>query len=298
MFSPTGNVSGAAVVSGNHLYIRFISPNGTFGTLSEAPIIAVSISVSPSATLGAQARLTLDPTQSWWLSPLGQAYPEDVKSGTFTVAGSVAISEVDPGTGVLPAGATIVIKGFGFQPKSQVEIDGITIAPTRFVSSSELDVALAQPTQMYARRVRVTNPDGSLATYYCYSRTLQQGQSARPLLSTTLPIFARQTFSNGYFLTPADSAVFLGLGFQNPNSPPANIILALYSRAGQLLGQTTLVLPADTWISRDVSEFLPGVTPPDGSYWYVTSSAPVQMIGLIGSDATGTVVPVNPSPLP
>src|SRR3954447_22945412 len=39
LFSPTGDVAGAAVLSGRQFNLRFVSPNGTFGTNADYPIM-------------------------------------------------------------------------------------------------------------------------------------------------------------------------------------------------------------------------------------------------------------------
>src|SRR5215831_10726002 len=78
LFAEGGDVSGAAVVSGQQLSIRFSSRHGTFGTIEDSPIIAVSIPVRPDAALGQTARLNLDPSMSFWVAPSGQIYEQEV----------------------------------------------------------------------------------------------------------------------------------------------------------------------------------------------------------------------------
>ncbi len=298
LFSPAGDVSGAAVISGSQVRFQFTSPQATFGTDIGTPLLVVSIAVRPDARWGDRAHLTLDTTSSLWLDLFGDPYPQEVRSGVFTVGGTVSIADVVPGSGVLPAGSTVTLSGVGFQPLTRAEIDDVNILFTRFVSSTQLDVVIAQPAQMYGRRVRVRNPDRSEAVYYSYLRAVPQGQSARSLLAATVPIFALQTLTAAHFNTLSDSNLFLGLAFQNPTAESAAITIEMYSAAKELIASANLVLPPHARTSREVSEFLTGVAPPAGSYLRVVSSVPVQMLGLIGNEATGSVAPMNPTPAP
>src|SRR5262249_39437793 len=87
LFSPAGDVIGAAVASGSKVSIRFFSSTGTFGTDENSPIIAVSIPVSPYAAVGQTAQLILDPSNSYWVAPSGETYEQEVVWGKFTVGG-------------------------------------------------------------------------------------------------------------------------------------------------------------------------------------------------------------------
>jgi hypothetical protein len=294
LFDPAGTVSGAAVVDGYRLTIRFVSPRGTFGTGEESPIIAVSIPVRPDATLGQTVQLTIDPNASFWIAPSGEEYVQEVVSGVFTVGGSVSISNVVPGGRFVHAGSTVRVTGIGFQPLASVQIDEVEVASTRYVSPTQLDVVLGKPTQMYGKRVRVTNPDSSSATYYSFLKAVPEGQSARPLLAATLPIFSTRTFNRALFFPVVDPRLFLGLGFQNPSARGSMITIELFSASHRLIGSSTFNLPSEMRISREISEYLPGLRSRPGDYLQVRSSEPVQMIGLLANDADGSVAPIEP----
>ncbi len=293
LFSPAGDVSGAAVVSGNQLHLSFISPEGRFGTNEYSPIIAVSIPVRPDARVGATAQLVLDPNRSWWVAPSGQRYVQQVMSGVFTVDGSVSIGNVVPGSAFVRAGSTVTVSGIGFQQQARVQIDDVRIAATRYVSPTRLDVVLAEHSRMHGKRVQVTNPDRSSATYYSYLRAAPLGRSEQPLLAATFPIFSPRTFTQAIFVPVIDGDRFMGLGFQNPNAESARIAVQLFSARRELISSIDFSLPADMRISREVFELL-HVTPTLGNYLRVLSSVPLQMIGLIGDDAEGSVVPLDP----
>jgi len=293
LFAPDGLVSGAAVVGGHQLSIRFSSRDGTFGTGRESPILAVNIPVRPDATPGQTAGLNLDPSRSFWVAPSGQTYLQQVQAGQFSVGGAISIVNVLPGGGLVPAGSTVTVSGIGFQPGASVEIRDVELASTVYVDPTRLEVVLAADAQMHGKRVRVTNQDGSSAVYYSYLRATMLGVSRLPLLAATFPIFSTHTFTRTFFL-PVDGPLFLGLAFQNPNADSAVITIELFSLLHQLIGSSSFSLPPQTKISREISEYFSGVGPGLVSYLLVSSTVPVQEVGLVGDELGGTVVPVDP----
>ena len=296
VFSPAGDVIGAAVIDGNQVRLQFTSPQGALGTSLDTPILTVSLAVRPDATPGGTAGLRLDPDASFWLDLFGQMYPQEVKPGVFTVQAvdSISIKEVVLGREDLPAGSTITVKGTGFQPRTRIVISEVRILSTTFVSPTQIDVVLAELALMRGKRVRAENPDRSFAYYYAYLRAIPQGQSARALLAATVPIFAQDTFPEVFFDASVDSSQFLGLAFQNQNANSTTITVELFSAADELLGTTTFDLPPGTRIAREVSEFITSAAPPPGSYLHATATLPVQTIGLIGDETAGSVAAVSP----
>jgi hypothetical protein len=298
LYGPAGassDAAGTAVPSGNALTVRTTSPSGGFGTDVAVPILAVTLGVRPDANPGSQSMLVLDPATSFWIDPLGQPYAQQVKSGSFEVGGTLSINDVFPGTGLLPAGAAVSVRGMGFQPGAIVEIDGVAVASTTFVSSSEVDVTIGAAADLYGRRVRVRNPDLSVASYRAYLRAQWLGRSANLLLASTDPIFSPQTFTGAFFTKAPAAGQFLALALQNPAAASADVSIELRSTAAGSIASTTVTLPPRTRISRQVSElFAAQSLPPDG-FLVVRSSSPVQMLGLLGDDAAGTVEPVAAS---
>jgi hypothetical protein len=289
-----GDVAGAAVVRGNQLSVRATSPSGGLG-MATVPLLMATIGVRPDAPVGAQGILALDPSSSLWIDPNGQPYPQQVKPGTFTVGGTVSISDVFPGTGMLPAGSTVVVRGIGFQPGAQIDIDSVHVASTVIVNSTEADLTIADAADLYGRRVRVRNPDQSQAMYYAYLRAASLGQSTRSLLAATMPIFTPQTLSGAYFTNAAAPGQFLALALQNPGAAPADVTVELRSNSQGLIASTVVTLPPRTKMAREVSELFSGATAPADGFLAVRSSAPVQMLGLVGDDAAGTVDPLLPA---
>jgi len=294
LFGCGGDVSGAAVVTGNRVSIRFVSPHGTFGTAVDSPIIAVNIPVRPDARVGQTSRLNLDPTASFYVAPSGTTYAQETVSGVFKVGGNISISNVVPGGGFVPAGSTVTVSGIGFRPQARVEISDVEIASTRYVGPTQLDVVLARSTEMHGKRVQVTNGDRSSAIYYSYLRATPLGQSARPLLAATVPIFSTRSFTQAVVTPLVNARLFTGLGFQNPSGQWAVVTVELFSAAHRLIGATTLTLPPETRIAREVCEYSPDFRLAPGDYFRLRSSVPVQMLGLIGNDADGSVLPLDP----
>ncbi|HYV67619.1 MAG TPA: hypothetical protein VE964_15340 [Myxococcales bacterium] len=295
LYGPTAATSdaiGAAVPSATGLTVRTISPSGTFGTDANLPILAVTLGVPPDAQPGTHASLLLDPAASVWIDPFGQPYAQQIKDGNFVVGGAVAITDVFPGMGLLPAGSSVVVRGLGFQPGAIVEIDGVSVAATSFVSSSEVDAILGVDADLYGRRVRVRNPDFSTASYRSYLRATWLGRSANPLLASTDPIWSPQTFTGAFFTTAPGPGQFLALALQNPAADSADVSVELRSTAAGSIATTTLTLPPRTRISRQVAELFAGVPLPADAFLVVRSISPVQMLGLLGDDAAGTVEPV------
>jgi hypothetical protein len=291
----SSEVAGAAVIRDHQLTIRATSPSGVFGTDAGVPIISVIVAVRPDARLGADGTVAVDPAQSLWVGPSGRPYAQLVKNGGFEIGGTLSISDVLPAHGVLPAGSTVTVRGIGFRPGAVVDVDDVLVSSVRFVSDTELEATIAEPADMYGRKVRVRNPGLAPATFQAYLRAAWLPPSARPLLAATDPIFSPRTFSSATFTNSAAAGQFLALAMQNPGDVSASVTVELHSAAAGPIASAGLTLPPKTRISREVTELF-GATavPADGSL-VVGSSVPVQMLGLIGDDAAGSVAPLTPA---
>lgn len=295
LYSPAGaqsDVAGTAVVSGGRLTVRTTSPGAEFGTGAAVPILAVAISVHPDALPTAESFLALDPAGSSWLDPTGVPYAQHVKSGKFQVGGSLSISDVFPGTGLLPAGSTVNVRGLGFVPGSIVEIDGVPVTATTLVSSTQLDVTIGADSDLYGRRVTVKNPDLARTSYFSYLRAAWLGQSSHALVAATDPIFSPQAFSSALFATSAPAGKFFAVALQNPGASPAQVQLDLLSDAGAPVASQAVTLGPRTRFSRDLLELF-GATAASASVLSVRSTSPVQSLGLLGDEAAATVEPVT-----
>jgi len=276
LFSAAGvpsDVAGAAVVDGTSVTIHAASPSEQFGAnpLGD-PIAVVSFHVSPSAPLGRAGKMTMDPG-SLWFSPAGGLYAQEIKAGNLNVGGSVSIVDVIPGSGFLPAGSTVTVLGMGFVPGTKIELDDAKVTPT-FVGPGRIDLVLRDGAELHGRRVRARNPDRSESSYYSYMRTARVGQSARPLLARTMPIFPSAVASSSFVAASAGGAgEFFAIAVQNPNPGPAAVTVDLRSADGEI-ASTALLLPARSRISREVSELF-GVPAPPGGFLAVHSDAQI-----------------------
>jgi IPT/TIG domain len=301
LFSPAGDASGTALLSNGGAHLSLHSPIFDMGSNIDYPILTIAMPVKSTANRGEIAPLTLDPSFSQWVDPTGQIYPVLLTNGSVTVGGSLSISNIVPGGGVVPAGTKIAIFGMGFQPNSKVQVNEATVATRTFVSSGEIDVTLTTMVNMTSRRIRVTKPStNEVATYYSYQRIKATGKSANPLLAATVPLFAQSKWTVAHFRPVLNVSQFTGLALQNEAAIPAYVRLRLFAPNGTVLATYNLAVQPGRRISRDLREFFLGVVPATGTKLKVavTSGPPIQVLGLLGDSVLGTVDPVDPSALP
>jgi hypothetical protein len=214
-----------------------------------------------------------------------------ITPATITIGGSISITDVIPGGGVQPAGTVVHVQGMGFQPGTQVQLSNIKTSSIAVTSPQDIEIVLAEQTQMTGKKIQVTNPDGSQDTYFSYMRGIPFNQSSQPLLASALPIFSSITYSRAVFATADTSTSELsGIAVQNPNQSAATVTFSLFSSADTPLGSSTVVLPSGNRMMRDMTE-LTGVTPPAGSYVVVSSDIAVQMFAFLANNVTQSVLP-------
>jgi hypothetical protein len=295
LFNAAGDVGGAAVVNGGLVNMRFTSPHGTFGATADYPIMTVALRLKPTAQNGQVFPVALNPLASFWQNLLGLPSAVELQPGSITVGGSVSITNVVPGGGSLPAGGTFRILGMGFSPQTKVALNPLKASSVQFVSPQEILVTVKEAGVLDATKIQVTNPDKSTDTYYSYMRGVPMGVSARPLLARTVPAFSSLTIFEAVLpstISPLVNAdYFTAIAWQNPSAADAVVTLESHAAGGGLTGSTTVTLPSGSRLTREVSELL-GAVLPTGSYLHVSSTQPVQMLGLLGNDRTGAVIPV------
>jgi hypothetical protein len=291
LFNPTGDVNGAAVINGSQVNVFYTASSDAQGT--DYPIMTVALHVSPDAVPGCQTQFSLDPSSTWILGLLGLATLKPMAPATVTVGGTISITNVVPGGGVLPAGSVVSIQGMGFQDKTQIQLNAIKASSITLISPNEIQFTLAQSTIMTGQKIQVVNPDGSQDTYYSYLRGIPRVQSGRPLLQNTVPIFSAVTHSQAVFapIGILSANQFSGIAAQNPGTVLAEVTVSLYSAQNALLGGSTISLPPGYGFIEETSELTDGVVPLFGSYIVVTSSGPVQSFGIIADESQSTVFP-------
>lgn len=318
----SGQAVGIAVINGSNITVSAKSPNlpPTFGTDISYPLFTLTMPVNASATPGATFPVNLDGASSIFVDPSGAPYIQEIVGGTLTIAaaGKQSITDVLPGGGLLPDRSILKIKGMGFTSNTRIAIEGTNIffpGDTTFVDSTEIDVKLCNGTvpatavtcpntgatfQLDGERVRATNKDtNEVIEYFTYSRTDDAPSQVLPATSNALvalvhPMFSRVTYTAGTIPFVNSGTQFTGIAFQNITGASATIKLELLDGTGASLANTSFTLPTGQRVARDVmADFFPA--PPAGAATVratVTSGSPIEMLGMVGDTAAGTVTPV------
>jgi hypothetical protein len=291
-FATYGEVAGAAVIDGNNVALAYVTTEPL--TVDEYPFAMISLRIRPDAAVGSRSEFTLDPSSRWVVG--GRTVPATVTPGTVTVGGSVAITDVVPGGGWVPAGTVVSVRGVGFNRRSRLKVDDLNIGAVRVVSSTEIQFTLRQAANMTAQRLRVDNPDDSRSTYYSYMRGVPAATSSRSLLAMTQPIFSGRTrfLSTIGPIAAMDGGQYAGLALQNPHAVTANVTIALSAADGTFLHSSTRSLEQGTRLALELSELLDGVPPPPGASVRVISSSPIAAFGLWCDEGAWTVTPQLP----
>jgi len=297
LFSTGGDASGVAVTNGAGTQFYFSSPLETFGESVDTPIMTLAYPVRTTATSGQSVNLTLDSKNSLWLDPSGKPYPVELKSGVMTVGGTMSVSDVVPGAGRPPAGTIISIKGTGFQQNASVDFGEAKVQTQTYVSPNLIQVTLRDAAEIRGQRIRIKNGNEQV-TYFPYQRTTAIGKSTHLLIAESFPLFSQTALTIGYFRPTLHGTMFSGLAVQNLNSTTAAVTLQLFSNTGTLLATQSESVTKNSTFTRDLVELFPGVTPADGTRLTVTSNKAIQMLGLLGNDASGMVLPVPASSTP
>lgn len=290
LFSANGDAAGVGFVRNNTLWISALSPSGSLGTTLDYPLLTVTLQIPATLPPGATIPLQLGST-SFIQGLTGYLTLSEPKPGTLTVGGSVSISGLYPGGGTWPAGTTIRVLGSGFVPQTQLLARGFKIASAQYVSPTEIDFTLTDATTIDTQLITVRNPDGSSDSYYSYLRGTPVSVPSHALLARAEPIFQLLTRSTATFspMPPLPPGGFGALALQNPNAGPVSIMIESSSGAS-----ATFVLPSQSRIVDDVTKLLNGAAVNAGDTIKVFATSPIQVLGLLGDDNIGLLVPVLP----
>ncbi|HLY97506.1 MAG TPA: IPT/TIG domain-containing protein [Candidatus Angelobacter sp.] len=246
--------------------------------------------VRSDALVGTQTSVNLDPSSTVFLDASGQPYsPLEVSAGTLTIGGTLNITSVVPAGVQVSAGSTIAVLGTGFTSSAQVNVEGANVVTSKFVSSKEIDITLAQTLLLDGVRVRVTT-NTERVMYYPYLHTMETGSSANPVISATAPLFSRITYTTATLPWTNSSTAFTGLALQNPTQGSAQITLQLLSSTNQVLQTSSVLLASMNKITEDILDFFP--QPPAGATAiHIISSVPIQILGMHGDRSAQTIAP-------
>ncbi len=295
LFSGTGDADGVALVDNGKVTVQFTSPNGTLGTNADYPLLTVALTLKPSALPGQVFPVNLDPNASTWQTLLGAPVAFEFKQGSVTTGGSVSITNVLPGGGVIPAGGTFTVCGMGFTPNTKISLRNANASSVQYLSPTQFRVTLHEAALLDGVLITAQNPDNSTDTYYSYLRGTPVGQSSRALLAKAVPVFSINTAYEAVLPSTISSQVnpdyFTAFALQNPNPAAAAVTLEAHAADGSLTGSVLVTLPSGGRIQRELSEWF-GALPASGAYLHIVSAVPVQMLGMLGNDRTGAVSPV------
>jgi len=211
-------------------------------SLSKPALIAageLAIDLDPTRPIGFRFNSTR--LGSVWTDPQGNTYAFGVSAGTVTVGGSLSITSVSPGGGLLASGALIDVDGTGFGNAATAQIDGASVASVQVAGPGKILVTLGGPTESAGKRIRITNPDGSAVDVFPFlpgvpissSDALNGGVAILPLqtyIAASFPIGG--SFSSG------------GMAIRNPNPVPVQLILDSTDTVGGFQGERSLTVPA------------------------------------------------------
>jgi hypothetical protein len=290
LFNSTGDVNGAAVINGSKASVFYTTSGGGQGT--DYPIMTVALHLRPDAAPGSQTQFNLDPSSTWMLGPLGPATLKPMTPATVTVGGTISITNVGPGGGLLPAGSVVSIQGMGFQPHTQVQLNAIKASSINIIGPNEIQFTLAEAMNMTGQKIQVVNPDGSQDAYFSYLRGVPLFASNRALLQNTLPIFSSLTHSSAVYAPIGVLAAnqITGVAVQNPSLAPAVVTVSLYSAQNVQLGSSTINVPSGHRFVAETSE-LTNAAPQAGSYVVLTSTQPVQSFGFTADESQSSLIP-------
>jgi hypothetical protein len=287
VFNATGDVNGVAIVNLPDIWVNFESSGSVQGT--DYPVMTFALHVKNGAPVNSQTLFSVDPASTWIIG----AFPAIVKPiapATVTIAGSISVTNVVPGGGLLPAGTVVKIQGIGFQLRTQVQVSGVQASSITVVSPTEVDVVLSQATDMTGKLIHVVNPDGSQDSYFSYMRGIDMGSSNRSILSSAVPIFSHVTHSQAIF-SPIAAPVksqFTGLAMQNPNLTIAHVTIT-YQDGTSTIGNR-LSIPPGYRFMREIQDLV-GIPAAPFSNVTVSSDQPIQIFGFLVDPVTQTVTP-------
>ncbi|HEV7921827.1 MAG TPA: IPT/TIG domain-containing protein [Thermoanaerobaculia bacterium] len=302
---------GLALVDGDEISFFIHSPSNLFGTPTDYPIVAIAGRVAPDASLGKTFPLQLDPGALRFVNPAGADYPLEITDGQLTVANSVVIGDVSPGSSVVPAGTTIHISGTNFTPNTRLQLSETTVAATQYISSNRIDVVLGQTTDMHGLRIRARNDDKSNKSeseYFSYERTRSMTPSNDRVLSRTVPLFAPTTFTTATVALPKQAttkkrraigrsgtgnpSLVSGFALQNLGTADVSASIELLDSSGQPYAVNTVTIGPDRYLVRELGEVFGLVAAP--SFVRVKSTAPLQVLGIVADHSADTATAVPP----
>ena len=285
VFGATGDAAGVATVNGESLDVNFDSQSAGIGQLPDLPVLTVTLPVLASAAAGTVSAITIDPSQSPWTDQNGNAYTVTATPGSVTVGGSLSVQNLSPGGGLEAAGTVVQINGTGFGIPTTVNIAGVSLSNTQFVSPTQIDVTLGGAADLTGKQVTLTNSDGSQAEFI--SSISSVPEQTPVALAAYQPLPSMQTWTGAVTYVPQEGG---GIALQNPNPVPVNVVLQTLNQIGSIALQTTVTVPPGALqVYSTYSTNSTGVV--EGIGFNAFASLPVRMMG-IGLQLVSSVGPI------
>lgn len=298
----TGQAVGIAVI-GTDISVSINSPNASLGTDVDYPLLVLTM---PVVATSGTFTMALDPS-SLFFDGSNQYTIAENTAGTLKIGGTMSVTDVVPGGGVIKPGDTLKILGIGFDASTTIKINNVNTLTQKFVSSSEIDITMGSfcvpesvnctpaPTlQLDGDRVRAIKGNETVE-YFSYDRTTEQGSSKNALVQLVHPMFSQQHFLTGTFPFKAGGTQFTGIALQNSDlSVDATVQIELLDSAGNsLVTPDVELVPKRTKLVRDVAELFASVPANVATVRATVTTGPaVKMLGMLGDTSNSTVVPV------
>jgi len=301
----SGQAVGIAVINGPSIGISINSPNASLGTDVDYPLLVLTM---PVVATSGQFTMSMDPSSTFF-NGSNQYSIQENNPGTLTIGGTMSITDVIPGGGLIRPGDTVRILGMGFDANTKIQMNNVNLGTTNLISSAEIDVTISslckpevspcQPVDslpLDGDRVRAIKGNETVE-YFSYDRTDDApGSSKNSLVNLVHPMFSQQHFLTGTFPFKAGGTQFTGIALQNTDaSLDATVQIDLLDANSNAVVSPAAVLLVGSRkkLVRDIADLFTAI--PSGAVTVkatVTTGPAVKMLGMLGDTSNGGVVPV------
>lgn len=293
--SPQGTAAGVAWRKNGRLLMNINDPSATLGMDPDYPFLTIAVRVNSNIAPGTFIPVKMDASQ--WKGPGGVPYQEQTEPGFIRVGGNLAINNVLPGGGRIPAGGTFRIVGTGFTPGTRVQIEDVEDLEATFIDSGEFLMKTSSAVDLAGKRIRIRR-DKAEVFYFSYLRGVRRTFSNVPLFAQCDPIFPLRSVLRGISAYPLMSpGQIAGVALQNPNRTANVVKVALLSAFYQPLAQTSITLAPGEELVKSLPELL-SVPPSGAAFVHIRSELPVQYVPLLANPAATQLQPLSFVPLP
>lgn len=285
------DTAGVALVNGNNVSVS-VQSGGSFGTSLDYPVLMVAGRITDKALNGFTVPVTLDGLS--FLDPTGTPYVIGSKDGQITFADSIVVSDVIPGSASLNAGDVVSIFGQNFTPRTKVVFNHASLAETRYISPTQIDVVLAAPLSMHGQMIKVVDKTYGTDIYFSYQRTYaMQPNSVDPLLQYAMPLAGPTSQTTlGTVALDQPAGTTYGIALQNIGNLDATATIELLDASGATIGANALLVSSSRYSVRELSELFGAANVAAAAAVRVTTDNPVEILGIAADETAGTARPL------